>query len=85
MLLAYAGPASNARIEYASQDCLRGGDALSEVKLMYEHLNETNFSNDNPQKVCDLIVISNIFNFLFAELTICVMAFPLIQPFMSDG
>ncbi|KAL8543942.1 hypothetical protein ACS0TY_004478 [Phlomoides rotata] len=50
LLLAYAGPASNARVEYASQDCLRGDDALSEVKSMYEHLNESNFSNDHPQK-----------------------------------
>ncbi|KAI3458167.1 hypothetical protein Pfo_014830 [Paulownia fortunei] len=51
LLLAYAGPASNVRVEHASQDCLRDGGALAEVISLYESLNEGNFANGHQQKV----------------------------------
>ena len=36
MLLAYAGPASNVRVECASCDCFDDGGALAEVLSVYE-------------------------------------------------
>ncbi|KAK6155738.1 hypothetical protein DH2020_009986 [Rehmannia glutinosa] len=50
LLLAYAGPASNVRVEHASQDCLHDRDALAEVISLYESLNESKIAN-RQQKV----------------------------------
>ncbi|XP_068645425.1 DNA mismatch repair protein MSH3 isoform X2 [Aristolochia californica] len=36
LLLAYAGPASNVRVEHASRDCFKDGGALAEVMTLYE-------------------------------------------------
>ncbi|CAN1264853.1 DNA mismatch repair protein MSH3 [Linum perenne] len=38
LLLAYAGPASNVRVERISRDCFRDGDALAEVMSLYENV-----------------------------------------------
>lgn len=40
MLLAYAGPASNVRVERTSRDCFSDGGALAEVMSLYENLSE---------------------------------------------
>ncbi|KAH7691828.1 DNA mismatch repair protein MSH3 protein [Dioscorea alata] len=40
MLLAYAGPASNVRVERASRDCFNEGGALAEVVSLYENNND---------------------------------------------
>ncbi|KAL7146352.1 hypothetical protein ABFS83_06G034900 [Erythranthe nasuta] len=45
LLLAYAGPASNVRVEHASQDFSRSGSALDEVMSLYESLTESNSAN----------------------------------------
>ncbi|GFY84229.1 homolog of DNA mismatch repair protein MSH3 [Actinidia rufa] len=41
LLLAYAGPASNVRVERASRDCFNEGGALAEVMSSYENGSET--------------------------------------------
>ncbi|KAK4431505.1 DNA mismatch repair protein MSH3 [Sesamum alatum] len=51
LLLAFAGPASNVRVEYASQDRLHDGGALAEVMSLYEELNENNSPNGQQEKV----------------------------------
>ncbi|XP_020682770.1 DNA mismatch repair protein MSH3 isoform X2 [Dendrobium catenatum] len=38
LLLAYAGPASNVRVERSSRDCLNDGGALAEVMSLYEEV-----------------------------------------------
>ncbi|CAL5323166.1 hypothetical protein CsSME_00001693 [Camellia sinensis var. sinensis] len=40
LLLAYAGHASNVRVERASQDCFSEGGALNEVMTLYENMSE---------------------------------------------
>ncbi|KAJ7969977.1 DNA mismatch repair protein MSH3 [Quillaja saponaria] len=42
LLLGYAGPASNIRVEHASRDCFTDGGALAEVMSMFENLNMLN-------------------------------------------
>ncbi|XP_051142535.1 DNA mismatch repair protein MSH3 isoform X2 [Andrographis paniculata] len=51
LLSAYAGPASNVRIEHASQDCLDNGGARSELISLYEGLIKDNLTNDHCGKV----------------------------------
>lgn len=46
LLLAYAGSASNVRVERASRDCFRGGGALAEVMSLYENRGAENLSNN---------------------------------------
>ncbi|KAL7003351.1 hypothetical protein U1Q18_004509 [Sarracenia purpurea var. burkii] len=41
LLLAYAGPATNIRVERASRDCFNEGGALAEVMSLYENTSET--------------------------------------------
>ncbi|XP_058765907.1 DNA mismatch repair protein MSH3-like isoform X2 [Vicia villosa] len=38
LLLAFAGPSSNARVERASRDCFTDGGALAEVMTLYENM-----------------------------------------------
>ncbi|KAL6127736.1 hypothetical protein ACLB2K_071099 [Fragaria x ananassa] len=38
MLLAFAGPASNVRVERVSRDCFKDGGALAEVMSLYENM-----------------------------------------------
>lgn len=40
MLLAYAGPASNVRVEHESRECFRDGGALAEVMSLFENKSE---------------------------------------------
>ncbi|XP_004308095.1 PREDICTED: DNA mismatch repair protein MSH3 [Fragaria vesca subsp. vesca] len=40
MLLAFAGPASNVRVERVSRDCFKDGGALAEVMSLYENMDE---------------------------------------------
>ncbi|KAM0945139.1 putative DNA mismatch repair protein MutS/MSH [Dioscorea sansibarensis] len=47
MLLAYAGPASNVRVERASRDCFNDGGALAEVVSLYENINNDNFTAEH--------------------------------------
>lgn len=42
LLVAYAGPCSNARVECASQKCFKDGDALAEVMSLFENISEDN-------------------------------------------
>ncbi|GAY41192.1 hypothetical protein CUMW_057550 [Citrus unshiu] len=51
MLLAYAGPASNVRVEHASRDCFIGGGALAEVMSLYENMGEDTLSNNEDQNM----------------------------------
>ncbi|KAL0400770.1 UNVERIFIED_CONTAM: DNA mismatch repair protein MSH3 [Sesamum latifolium] len=51
LLLAFAGPASNVRVEYASQDHFHDGGALAELISLYEELNENNLPNGQQEKV----------------------------------
>ncbi|OMO97864.1 hypothetical protein COLO4_14300 [Corchorus olitorius] len=48
-LLAYAGPASNVRVEHASRDCFEGGGALAEVMSVYEKMVEDNIADNVNQ------------------------------------
>ncbi|KAI3898466.1 hypothetical protein MKX03_026046, partial [Papaver bracteatum] len=41
LLLAYAGPTSNVRVESASRDCFKDGGALAEVMSSYENVDES--------------------------------------------
>ncbi|KAI3945727.1 hypothetical protein MKW98_023001 [Papaver atlanticum] len=45
LLLAYAGPTSNVRIERASRDCFNDGGALAEVMSSYENIDESGSAN----------------------------------------
>ncbi|GFP82204.1 DNA mismatch repair protein msh3 [Phtheirospermum japonicum] len=59
LLLAYAGPASNVRVEHASQDCLHDCDVIAEVMSQYESLNESNVANGHQQQVTTADTRSN--------------------------
>ncbi|XP_030463441.2 DNA mismatch repair protein MSH3 [Syzygium oleosum] len=56
LLLSYAGPASNVRVEHAPQDSFTKGGALAEVMTIYESINSVNTSvtemrsGDNEQE-----------------------------------
>ncbi|CAI9767658.1 unnamed protein product [Fraxinus pennsylvanica] len=45
LLLAYAGPAKNVRVEHATQDCFSDGGALAEVMSLYEDMNKNKSAN----------------------------------------
>ncbi|PRQ60072.1 putative DNA mismatch repair protein MutS [Rosa chinensis] len=45
MLLAFAGPASNVRVERVSRDCVKDGGALAEVMSLYENMDEDNLGD----------------------------------------
>ncbi|KAI3953537.1 hypothetical protein MKW92_005051 [Papaver armeniacum] len=45
LLLAYAGPTSNVRVERASRDCSKDGGALAEVMSSYENIDESGSAN----------------------------------------
>ncbi|KAI3953539.1 hypothetical protein MKW92_005053 [Papaver armeniacum] len=45
LLLAYAGPTSNVRVECASRDCFKDGGALAEVMSSYENIDESGSAN----------------------------------------
>ncbi|PON66417.1 DNA mismatch repair [Trema orientale] len=49
LLLAYAGPASNVRVERVSRDCFKDGGALAEVMTLYEKLDDCNPADDLKQ------------------------------------
>lgn len=51
LLLAYAGPPSNVRVEHASRDCFRDGGALAEVMSLYENNGEEHMQNDENQSI----------------------------------
>uniref|UniRef100_A0A0A0L5V6 DNA mismatch repair protein n=1 Tax=Cucumis sativus TaxID=3659 RepID=A0A0A0L5V6_CUCSA len=52
LLLGYAGPALNVRVERVSGDCFKDGSALAEVMSLYENIDQNNFTEDNnPEKV----------------------------------
>ncbi|XVE64210.1 hypothetical protein DITRI_Ditri07aG0083300 [Diplodiscus trichospermus] len=46
LLLAYAGPASNVRLEHASHDCFKGGGALAEVLSVYKKMAKDNLADN---------------------------------------
>lgn len=48
MLLAFAGPASNVRVEHVSRECFKDGGALAEVMSLYENMDEDNLG-DHPK------------------------------------
>ncbi|CAI9092199.1 OLC1v1027385C1 [Oldenlandia corymbosa var. corymbosa] len=45
LLLAYAGPASNVRVEHGSRDCFADGGALAEVMSLFEEMAENKLVN----------------------------------------
>lgn len=49
LLLAYAGPSSNVRVEHASRDCFNYGGALAEVMSLYENMRDNQLM-DNCQE-----------------------------------
>lgn len=53
MLLAYAGPASNIRLEQASRDCFTDGGALAEVISMFENMNEIKLADIHQGEEAD--------------------------------
>ncbi|KAK4385004.1 DNA mismatch repair protein MSH3 [Sesamum angolense] len=61
LLLAFAGPASNVRVEYASQDCFHDSGALAEVISLYEELNENNLPSglmDMPELAIQALAVT---------------------------
>ncbi|KAM3730106.1 hypothetical protein ACB098_12G062400 [Castanea mollissima] len=54
LLLAYAGPASNVRVERASLECFKDGGALAEVMSLYENMSEYNPA-DNPKQSAEVL------------------------------
>ncbi|XP_031261305.1 DNA mismatch repair protein MSH3 [Pistacia vera] len=51
LLLTYAGPASNVRVERAARDCFSGGGALAEVMSLYENMGEENLANNDKESI----------------------------------
>ncbi|XP_038890123.1 DNA mismatch repair protein MSH3 [Benincasa hispida] len=52
LLLGYAGPASNVRVEHVSRDCFKDGSALAEVVSLYENIDQDNLAeHHNPDSV----------------------------------
>ncbi|KAK9291688.1 hypothetical protein L1049_019637 [Liquidambar formosana] len=51
LLLAYAGPSSNVRVERATRDCFKDGGALAEVMSLYETVSEDNSSDHHKQNI----------------------------------
>lgn len=49
MLLSYAGPASNVRVEHATRDCFSDAGALAEVMSLYENMGEDNSADNETQ------------------------------------
>ncbi|CAI0546901.1 unnamed protein product [Linum tenue] len=49
LLLSYAGPASNVRVEHVSRDCFSEGGALAEVMSLYEYLGEDKLVDDGKR------------------------------------
>jgi len=47
LLLGYAGPASNVRVEHVSRDCFKDGSALAEVMSLYENIDKDNLAADH--------------------------------------
>ena len=45
MLLAFAGPASNVRVERVSRECFKDGGALAEVMSLYENMDGDSLSD----------------------------------------
>lgn len=53
LLLAYAGPSSNVRVERTSRNCFNGGGALAEVMSLYEKVDEDTLNAEClTQQVC---------------------------------
>ncbi|KAE8733932.1 DNA mismatch repair protein MSH3 [Hibiscus syriacus] len=52
LLLAYAGPASNVRLEHASCDCFKDGGAREDLMSVYEKMVEDNLT-DNVHQLAD--------------------------------
>ncbi|XP_010255451.1 PREDICTED: DNA mismatch repair protein MSH3 [Nelumbo nucifera] len=49
LLLAYAGPTSNVRVERASRECFNDGGALAEVMSLYENVSEDTLVDHQEQ------------------------------------
>ncbi|KAJ4843190.1 hypothetical protein Tsubulata_008107, partial [Turnera subulata] len=49
LLLAYAGPSSNVRVERSTGNCFMDGGALAEVISLYENMGEDNVPDNNNQ------------------------------------
>lgn len=54
LLLAYAGPASNVRVEHASRDCFNDGGALAEVMSLFEEMAENERVVSHQEKDADV-------------------------------
>ncbi|KAL9240444.1 hypothetical protein vseg_014663 [Gypsophila vaccaria] len=49
LLLTYAGPASNVRVERASRDCFKDGGALAELMTLFENTSEDILEHEHNQ------------------------------------
>ncbi|KAJ1391065.1 P-loop containing nucleoside triphosphate hydrolase [Sesbania bispinosa] len=67
LLLAFAGPASNVRVERASRDCFTDGGALAEVMTLYENMgvdspSDSMQSNELTEHSCQQLVVKILQN-----------------------
>ncbi|XP_020222089.1 DNA mismatch repair protein MSH3 isoform X2 [Cajanus cajan] len=67
LLLNFAGPASNVRVERVSRDCFTGGGALAEVMTLYENMHvegssDSIQSNDLAENRSQQLVIKEVMN-----------------------
>ncbi|XP_061369548.1 DNA mismatch repair protein MSH3 isoform X2 [Gastrolobium bilobum] len=67
LLLAFAGPASNVRVERTSRDCFTGGGALAEVMTVYENMHvdsppDSMRSNDLSEHRSQQLVVKEVMN-----------------------
>ncbi|XP_057427626.1 DNA mismatch repair protein MSH3 isoform X2 [Lotus japonicus] len=67
LLLDFAGPASNVRVERASRDCFTGGGALAEVLTLYENMcvdspSHSMQSNDLNEQSNQQLVVKEVMN-----------------------
>ncbi|KAH9618991.1 hypothetical protein KSS87_018302, partial [Heliosperma pusillum] len=53
LLMAYAGPSSNVRVERASRDCFRDGGALAELMTLFENTTEGILEHNHDQDIND--------------------------------
>nr|XP_010934727.2 LOW QUALITY PROTEIN: DNA mismatch repair protein MSH3 [Elaeis guineensis] len=54
LLLAYAGPSSNVRVERTSRDCFNDGGALAEVMSLYESVGDDTLIAEHDTQVMDM-------------------------------
>lgn len=59
LLLAYAGPSSNVRIERTSRDCFKDGGALADVMSLYEDIGEDSSILEDNELNTEVMKVGN--------------------------